>query len=277
MRSVLKILTCVLGFGAPGLSGHAIVPEAAPGQYQVIPERNVFGLRPPAAEPTLTNQSAPLPKITLTGITTILRNKRALMKVLPSGLKPGAAAKEESLILTEGQREGEIEVLQIDERAGSVKVNNSGTMMTLTFEKDGAKLPTTLGTPPAPTPLPGALAPNPYFPAAGARRVPARTFRSPGFGVAAAGAPGATAPPTGAVQTLTGLSAASGQAPNLADQQLSAEEQAIINAFQRQENETTPSYPPLPAVPPVPHGAQPTGAAPAGANLPGGTPAWVPQ
>ena len=132
-----------------------------------------------------------MPKITLTGITTILGNKRALMKVAPSVAKPGQASKEESLILTEGQREGEVEVLQIDERAESVKVNNSGTVMTLTFEKDGAKLPATpapRAVPPVPSPLPGGLVPNPYLPAASGRAP--RMQRLPGFGATAPGAPG---------------------------------------------------------------------------------------
>ena len=42
--------------------------------------------------------------------------------------------------MSEGQRAGPIEVLQINEKAGSVKVNNSGTVMVLTFEKDGPVL-----------------------------------------------------------------------------------------------------------------------------------------
>jgi hypothetical protein len=80
------------------------------------------------------------------------------MKVVPNPSKPVDPAKELSLILTEGQREGEIEVLQIDETMGSVKVSNSGTVMMLTFENDGAKSlparPTPPGAPPLPNPLP---------------------------------------------------------------------------------------------------------------------------
>src|SRR5215471_14185630 len=44
-------------------------------------------------------------------------------------------------ILTIGQSEGQSEVLEIDEKAGCVKVNKVLAIVTLNFEKDGAKLP----------------------------------------------------------------------------------------------------------------------------------------
>jgi hypothetical protein len=121
---------------------------------QAIPERNAFGLKP-APIPTIVDPPpTPLPKLILTGITTILGNKLALMKAVPPGNPPGRAVTEESLILAEGQREGNVEVLNIDENAGSVRVNNSGSIMTLTFEKDGAKLPNTPPPPATPAGLP---------------------------------------------------------------------------------------------------------------------------
>src|SRR5207249_3040854 len=80
------------------------------------------------------------PKITLTGITDILGKKQALMNVaMPA--KPPEPAKQQSFIIAMGQRDGDIEVLDIDEKIGSVKLNNFGTEMLLTMEKDGAKLP----------------------------------------------------------------------------------------------------------------------------------------
>ncbi len=48
--------------------------------YRLISQRNVFGLRP--IQPVITQQPAPpLPIVILTGITTILKGKRALLKV----------------------------------------------------------------------------------------------------------------------------------------------------------------------------------------------------
>jgi hypothetical protein len=249
VRSVLKIMVSVSTAAVLGSSVQAVAPDASINQYQNISDRNVFGLRPPPAQLPATNPPAALPKITLTGITTILGNKRALMKVAPTGLKPGDP-KELSMILTEGQREGDIEVLQIDENRGSVKVNNSGTEMLLTFEKDGAKLPASPGPQPAPPPLPGALPgapgtrPNPYTPATrpALPGLPVRTARFPNTG----GLTGAAATPSGGVPTPTGVTPTPAQSI-VADEELSPEERAIVLELQRQANANNPSFPGPPA------------------------------
>jgi hypothetical protein len=101
--------------------------------YHAIYDRNAFHLRPPAAA-----QSAPphepLPLVKLTGITTILPGKRALLLV-DFPVRPREKPKEESYILAEGQRAGPIEVLSIDEKTAHVTVDESGTVTNLTFEK----------------------------------------------------------------------------------------------------------------------------------------------
>jgi hypothetical protein len=101
--------------------------------YEAIYHRNLFHLRAP---PIIRVQpkTAPLPKIRLTGITTILPGKRALLEV-EFPVKPSARPKIESFILTEGESAGPIEVLEINEKAAQVRVDNSGTVTNLTFEK----------------------------------------------------------------------------------------------------------------------------------------------
>jgi hypothetical protein len=85
------------------------------------------------------------------GITT-LGGKRVLLKVrFPA--QPSAPASGASCILTVGQREGPIEVLEIDEATGSVKINNSGAVMVLTLAQDGPRLQTA-SPPERPPPLP---------------------------------------------------------------------------------------------------------------------------
>src|SRR5262245_12425017 len=120
----------------------AIVNESA-NPYQGIVDRNVFGLKPP---PPISDTTTPPvkdpPPITLTGMTTILSTKRVLLNVQSPG-KPV-----QSFILAAGQREGDIEVLEIDERAGSTKINYAGTTVPLNFEKNGPKL-TASAVPPA--------------------------------------------------------------------------------------------------------------------------------
>src|SRR5262249_45052252 len=107
---IVKIATCVLSTFL--LCSGAIAIGADSGNpYQAILDRNVFGLKPPPPPGKSEEKKVDLAPITLTGITTILGNKRALMNVQV----PGKTA--QPLILAEGQREGEIEVLEIDEKA----------------------------------------------------------------------------------------------------------------------------------------------------------------
>ena len=78
----------------------------------------MFGLKPPPPPPTPEANKPPPPKITLQGITTFVGIKRVLFKVqMPP--KPGDPPKgEQSFILAEGQRDGDIEVLEIDDKPG---------------------------------------------------------------------------------------------------------------------------------------------------------------
>ena len=130
------------------LEAQAAVAHAQANPYLGIPQSNVFRLKaPPTHRPELLPPV--VPKITLIGITT-MNGKRVLLKVQPPA-KPGERPQEQSCILTEGQRAGDVEVLRIDELTGCVEVKNSGTAMTLTFANDG---PRPRHLPLAPPPLP---------------------------------------------------------------------------------------------------------------------------
>ena len=177
---------CVLSVLLLCAGGNATGADSA-NPYQGIVDRNVFGLKPPPVAPRPEDNKPPPPKITLTGITTILGNKRALMNVaMPA--KPPDPAKQKSFILAEGQRDGEIEVLEIDETSGTVKVDDFGTVMVLDINKDGAKLPAIAPAPFAPPPGPVGYrppAPNPYAAPAGdanqggLKTIPTRQLRLP--------------------------------------------------------------------------------------------------
>jgi hypothetical protein len=155
----------------------AIVNESA-NPYQGIVDRNVFGLKPP---PPITDTKTPPvkdpPPITLTGMTTILSTKRVLLNVQ----SPGKAI--QSFILAEGQRDGDIEVLEIDEKAGSVKLNYGGTTVPLNFEKNGPKLTASAAAPGVPgvTTLASAMPAanvNPVAPG-GLKGIPTRNWTPP--------------------------------------------------------------------------------------------------
>jgi len=144
------------GFGATGEN-----------PYSAIVERNVFNLHapPPPVNPADLIKKTPPPKITLTGITTILGKKVAFLTTPP--VKPGGPP--ESVMLAEGQAQNEIEVKSIDEKAGVVQVVNHGEAQPLDFEHDGAKPSGPPGGMPMPITLP---APQPAAPPPGVQPMP---------------------------------------------------------------------------------------------------------
>jgi hypothetical protein len=179
-----KIVGCILSTfilctAAVGIGADSENP------YQGIVDRNVFGLKPPPPPGKPEEKKVDLPPITLTGMTTILGNKRALMNIQPPG-KPL-----QSFILAEGQRDGDLEVLEIDEKSGTVKVNQSGTVLSINFEKNGSKLPAAVaapvvnplmpngnpGLPPQPTAIP--YVPTGNTPSSGLKTIPTRQLRLP--------------------------------------------------------------------------------------------------
>jgi hypothetical protein len=218
--------------------------------------------------------------VTITGITTILGNKRVLLEVaIPAkGTEP---AKKESHILAEGQREGDIEVLQIDEKTGDVKLNDFGTVMTLNIEKDGPKLASTPppgipmpGVPGVPNAVPGVNLPLPSTTGAtpGKLSLPTRALRtaaangtmSGGMGASSyqstpapgvigaplvAGVPGVSATPTLTPSFPTVQPGTTVRQPEVP---MTPEEQAILMEVERERNANNPSFPPLPPTPLTP-------------------------
>jgi hypothetical protein len=164
------VLICAFCLFARLCAAEAATAEAQGMPYEGIVDRNVFGLKPPPPPPIVEPQRAPPPKLILTGITSILGNKRALLMLQQPNKPP------ESLMLEVGQSSGEIEILAIDTDAGTVKVRNHGVEQTLDFESDGAK--------PGATPLPNVPRPrvNPTIGPTGtppSRNYPTRTLRLP--------------------------------------------------------------------------------------------------
>jgi len=121
--------------------------------YSGIVERNSFGLKPPVNPADLVKPPAPVvADIKLQGINTILGRKQVMMKIkVPA--RPPEPAKDQSFVFTEGWREGEVEVKEIDPVEGTVKIDNGGTLLTLNM-KDHSERPTP-GAAPAPVAMPG--------------------------------------------------------------------------------------------------------------------------
>ncbi len=141
--------------GALALEVAAVTADTADSTanpYHGIVDRNVFNLHDPPPPPDPASTKPPTPKFYLTGITTFL-GKRAMFNTTPTPMpgKPGEQPKEHSYMLSEGQRDGEVEVLEIDEIAKLVKINYAGEAMTLDFTNNAAKAVAS-----ALPPLPGA-------------------------------------------------------------------------------------------------------------------------
>lgn len=140
---------------APGFAGLLILCLALPAQAdgnpyaEIIATRNVFGLKDPPPPPPPPDTTPPVPTLKLVGIANIYGVRKAVLKPQPA---PGAPAKppapgapppgqEPPLVLVEGVMVDGVTVLSIDEVSGIVKVDNHGQELTLSFDKDGLKVP----------------------------------------------------------------------------------------------------------------------------------------
>ncbi|HKW28200.1 MAG TPA: hypothetical protein VJT54_02610 [Verrucomicrobiae bacterium] len=102
--------------------------------YTPIAVRNIFGLNPPQAVTPIAPE--PPSKITLNGIMTIFGSTQALFLVdVPP--RPPMPATQKSYILSEGQRQDDIEVTHIDDKKNVVTFNNHGVVQELPLVKAG--------------------------------------------------------------------------------------------------------------------------------------------
>jgi hypothetical protein len=230
MKNTRRTLLCLSGAVALCASTQANTPDSSSNPYQSIVDRNVFGLRPPPPPPSNEPVRPPPPPIALTGITTILGKKLAFLNVQVPG-KPGEQGKgPQSYMLGVGEREGDIEVLDIDEKGGIVKVNDFGVVTNVPF----AKVPSTPTAPVATAgiPSPGGV-PNSGVNPLGQRiaGLPARPMRgSPNaLTTGNAATPGSTASPG-----LTGYSTAATTPQANREIPMTAEEQIIMMEAQRE-------------------------------------------
>jgi len=123
--------------------------------YEKIAQRNVFGLvSSPVAEVSTTAQTATPAQVKLTGITTVLGERRAFFIV--HGAPDGGKAKDESYMLTVGQRQNGYELLDLDEKAGIARLRADGRLLVLNLASPklpNAAAPSAAPTPQAPVPL----------------------------------------------------------------------------------------------------------------------------
>jgi hypothetical protein len=131
--------------------------------YTPIVTRNMFDLVPvPVGPPPDPTPATPPPKITPNGIMTIFGKLQALFKVAGVA-KPGQPAKDESYILGEGERQDDIEVQKIDEKAAVITFNNHGKIEELPLVAGtavGGELAPAVPNTPGVLPRPGIIPPG---------------------------------------------------------------------------------------------------------------------
>jgi hypothetical protein len=165
-----KIEICALIGILLSTGAKAVESSGTDRPYDGIVERNVFNLHapPPAINPADLIKHEPPPKVTFTGITTILGRKLAFLTI--PGPKPGVPP--DSMMLAEGQAQNDVEVKEIDDKAGIVKIVNHDEPQTLDFEHNGA-------TPSGPAaPIPNATRfPRPSLPPPNVMPTPGNVIR----------------------------------------------------------------------------------------------------
>ena len=161
--SFRSLAAALVGVGGLLATSALAVNEDNP--YEGIVSRNAFGLKPPAPPPVAAPPVAPPAGIDLQGITTILGRPQVLLRIkMPPA--SGQAAKDKSVVLDVGQREGEVEVVSIDALAGVVKLRNRGEDLALNMKDNAVKPEVGPAAPVAGMGSPGAIpAPSGAIPA----------------------------------------------------------------------------------------------------------------
>lgn len=116
------MLNSITVFCAAGLAAATANP------YEGIACRNAFNLSPAAVETSKPGDVfKPAPEYKLTGIAGFGSAKWALLSKADPGKAPV------NLTLREGQREGSLELVHVDEVANRVRILNDGVLVELTF------------------------------------------------------------------------------------------------------------------------------------------------
>jgi hypothetical protein len=134
MKRLGKIAMCLAG-GLVLLNTDLYADNRASSNnpYEPIAARNIFGLNPPQAPAPV--DTTPPATITPNGIMTIFGGTPQVLFKVAVPPRPPEPATDKSYILSEGQRQDDIEVTHIDEKAGIVTFNNHGVVQEIPLVK----------------------------------------------------------------------------------------------------------------------------------------------
>jgi hypothetical protein len=249
----------------PSSANSSSASSSSASPYAAIAVRNIFGLNPPVVTTNDPNELllASLPKITPTGIMSVFGQSKVLFKVAAAAAtKARPPAKEEFYILSEGQRQDDIEVMAIDEENGLVTFDNHGFTQELPLANapdSGAPAPSSPG-PRNPSMTTGRRGGRGNINPGGSTRLGARSGGR--NGVARNGRPGFNGDDGNGVNNGTDAGSSTQRSINQQEAStMTPEEAQIIIAAERlkaiQENDpTAPLYPPTRVWTPVHVGAE---------------------
>lgn len=279
-------------------SARSVPADTGDNPYLAIVERNVFGLKPLPKPEELAPAPPPAPpsKVTLQGIMVLGGKRQVLLKLTPPPT-PGQQPKEQPLIMSEGERQGALEVVRIDPEAREVEFRDSGTPVTLKLvdfiAKNTGPVPAAPGAPGAPPGVrPGAIpAPTPAVPTLpGVRTLPTPTptasTASPAVGSSGTAvsslpnrlmrtmpsSPGSLMVGATPMPTPTPAIGNPGQPRTSPVPQLTPEEQMVLMEVERERTKAAVAagqLPPLPPTPLTPPDSMPPMAPPALPPMPG--------
>ncbi len=143
--------------------------------YHVFVERNPFGLRPLQVVPPVTNTpTTQKSDVKFTGITSDRSSGKKAWLVVPPPPN-NRTQNPQYLSMREGETQGDIQVLEIDDKENTVKIVNAGTTAVLSFKENGFTTPTAAampGNPLMPRGIPGVLPTPGALPTPGGLPVP---------------------------------------------------------------------------------------------------------
>lgn len=132
-RICLLVWLLLVLWATPG--AHALTAD---NPYATIVQRNAFALKPPTPPPVITPPPTPASNVELRGITTLLGRPQVLLNFKVPG-KPPEPPKDRSLVLDIGQREGDVEVLEINPAAGTIRIRNQGNEVAMNLKDNASK------------------------------------------------------------------------------------------------------------------------------------------
>jgi len=110
--------------------------------------RNVFGLSDAVVTPPPPVDPAPPPNVTLIGLSTLMSVPQAIVVVKPPSMPGKPAPAEETYIMNQGERRGELELLRVNVKAGTAKIKLEGVESTISMRTNAPMMRAAAPTPP---------------------------------------------------------------------------------------------------------------------------------